>query len=137
MSPQPVAREALDALGIDEVCDRIVDGDTLTAIAASAEVSIGSLVSWIAADSERSVRAREARALAARVYDERAEAEIVGSKDAFGLSKAKELAYHLRWRASKIAPKEYGDKVTQEHVGANGGAVEVIRRVVIDPKEAI
>lgn len=30
-----------------------------------------------------------------------------------------------QWRASKLAPKKYGDKITQEHVGKDGGAIEV------------
>ena len=27
------------------------------------------------------------------------------------LAKARELAHHYRWRAAKIAPREYGDRV--------------------------
>jgi hypothetical protein len=30
-----------------------------------------------------------------------------------------------KWQASKEDPKKYGDKITQEVVGANGGAVQV------------
>ena len=30
-----------------------------------------------------------------------------------------------KWLASKMAPKKYGDKVTQEHTGADGGAIQV------------
>lgn len=30
-----------------------------------------------------------------------------------------------KWLASKMAPKKYGDKITNEHTGANGGAIEV------------
>ena len=34
-----------------------------------------------------------------------------------------------KWLASKMAPKKYGDKVTQEHTGANGGAIQVASTV--------
>ena len=42
-----------------------------------------------------------------------------------------------RWYLSKLAPKRYGDKITQEHTGADGGPVQVqrIERVVVDPSE--
>lgn len=30
-----------------------------------------------------------------------------------------------KWYASKLAPKKYGDKLTNEHTGANGSAIEV------------
>ena len=30
-----------------------------------------------------------------------------------------------KWLASKMAPKKYGDKLVQEHTGANGGAIQV------------
>ncbi|GFE96563.1 hypothetical protein [Gluconobacter sp. Gdi] len=44
----------------------------------------------------------------------------------------------LKWVMSKRAPKVYGDKITQEHTGADGGPLEFteIRRVVVDvPKK--
>ncbi len=31
----------------------------------------------------------------------------------------------LKWQLSKMLPKMYGDKVTQEHVGANGGPIAI------------
>lgn len=101
----------LDDKGIESVCDDIADGKSLTAIAAASSVSIGTLLNWIEADPERSARAREARALVARQWDEKAEQVLEAAPDAFGLAKARELASHYRWRASKIGAREYGDKV--------------------------
>ena len=34
-----------------------------------------------------------------------------------------------KWLLSKMVPKKYGDKVTQEHTGANGGAIQVASTV--------
>lgn len=107
----PVAREALDAFGIDAVCERIGEGESLTAIAEQVGVSIGSLLTWLKADAERSARAREARKATAQTWDEKAEAELRAATDAFELARARELASHFRWRAKAIAPLEYGDKV--------------------------
>ena len=111
------ARSKLDSLGTEKVCARIGDGDTLTQIAKDSGVSIGTLLAWLEIDPERSARAREARAATARYWDEKASEGVAQSADPFELAKAKELAHHYRWRASKIAPKEYGDKLNLNHGG--------------------
>lgn len=110
--------EKLDAYGLDQVCESIVTGGTLTYVAADAGVSLTSLLTWIEVNPERSARVREARATTGRLWDEKAETEIREATDEFGLKKAKELAHHYRWRASKIACKEYGDKI--QHADADG-----------------
>jgi hypothetical protein len=103
---------ALDGLGIDGLCRRLKVGETLTAIAADIGLkSTATLLDWISSDPDRSARAREARVAASVMYDEQAQKAILDAADSFELAKAKELAHHLRWRASKIDPRNYGDKV--------------------------
>jgi hypothetical protein len=68
---------------------------------------------------------REARAKSAKVWDEKAEQVVRDAPDKFELEKARELAHHYRWRAKAIAPRDYGDKVTQEHTGAGGGPIAI------------
>ena len=128
-------KSKIEAIGIDGVCARILDGMSMTAIAEEVGTSSGGLVQWIAADPERSARAREARAEAAKLWDEKATQTIEEARDPFELAKAKELAHHYRWRASKIAPKDYGDKITAEHTGKDGAPIqyEAIKRVIVDP----
>jgi hypothetical protein len=31
----------------------------------------------------------------------------------------------IKWEAARVLHKEYGDKITAEHTGANGGAIEI------------
>jgi transcriptional regulator with XRE-family HTH domain len=112
------------AKGISAICARVADGATLTAIAKEIGVSFGTLSAWLEANPERSARAREARTLAARLWDEKAEESLTKAKSKFALSRAKELAHHYRWRAAKVAPRDYGDKLTQELTGADGGPIE-------------
>ena len=126
---QPTIAERIEAFGIEAVCERLSNGVTMTAIAEEIGVTVGKLSQWIASDEEHSARAREARIHAARIWDEKALSVIEQALDPFELQRAKELAHHYRWRASKTAPKEYGDKVTQEHTGANGGAIQVASTV--------
>lgn len=111
------AMDRLDAVGVDAVCEEIANGQTMTAIAERVQVSIGSLIAWISADSERSARTREARVSAARFWDEKAETRLDEAVTSHDLAKAKELAFHYRWRASKIAPREYGDRLDLNHSG--------------------
>jgi hypothetical protein len=96
---------------INVLCSRIVDGETLTAIARSLGTGVSTLADWIAADPARSARAREARTAAAASYEEQALEAIRAAADPFELAKAKEEAHHLRWKASKANPRAYGDKL--------------------------
>lgn len=115
----------------DEVILLIEDGVLLAEIAAKAGKSRSSLTRWIQADEQRSARAHASRSASASYWDERAQVEISLAQEPFELAKAKELAHHYRWRASKIAPRDYGDKVQQEISGPNGGAIQTEARVDI------
>ena len=122
---QPVARARCDEIGIDSVCDMIVSGVTMTQISDDLGVSLNRLLTWIEDDPARSARAREARVRSARFWDEKAARVIEAAPDKFELERARELAHHYRWRAKAIAPRDYGDKVTQEHTGAGGGPIAI------------
>lgn len=112
MSRAAEARARLDKVGIDEIVEMIaVEGASLRGIATEVGVSAGSLLTWIEADPERSARVRDARAQLAKLWDEKAEDVLQQADDEFKLKKARELASHYRWRASKTAPREYGDRV--------------------------
>lgn len=104
---------------LDDVCERIAAGETYTAIAAEYGKTQGALSLWLAAEANRSARAREAAGLAARFWDEEAEAGIRAATDVLTLGKARELAQHLRWRASKLSTA-YADRSKVEVGGALG-----------------
>lgn len=114
--PTTRARRAWD---LDDVCERIAAGDTYTAIAADYGKTHGALSLWLAAETNRSARAREAASMAGRFWDEAAEAGIRAATDVLSLAKARELAQHLRWRASKLSPA-YADRSKVEVGGAVG-----------------
>ncbi len=107
---------SLDDIGIEKILTRIRNGKTLTKIAKELDVSVSWLSEWLS-NPERSARAIEARTQSAFVWDDKAEDKLEEAADPFELSRAKELAHHYRWRASKIAPKQYGEKVEQTHTG--------------------
>ncbi len=121
----PTIAERIAAFGQETIIDRLADGVSLSAIAQEIGVSAGKLCDWIASNPECSARAREARVHAARLWDEKAVTVIEDATDPFELARAKELAHHYRWRASKTAPREYGDKIEAVHTGPGGGAIQV------------
>lgn len=96
---------------LETLCAMIVDGKTLTEIAHTFDSGVSTLANWIASDPVRSAQAREARKAAASSYDDQALQVIRRAGDPFELAKAREEASHLRWRASKANPKEYGEKL--------------------------
>lgn len=121
--PPAVGQQKLDAYGLDQICADLSEGQTLTAICQRVGVDIATLFVWIERDPQKLARTREARTRSAKLWDERAEMVIAMAQDPFELAKARELAHHYRWRAKAIAPRDYGEKVTQEHTGKDGGPI--------------
>lgn len=116
----------LDMYGVEWVREQVLELRTLSQIAQDADVALSTLIGWIASDAERSARIRDARRLAAEAWVEKAEQVVADAKNNFELQKARELAHHYRWRASKISP-QYNDKVVQEHTGPGGGPVSITK----------
>lgn len=121
--PPADAPAILDSVGVEFVCDELMNGKTFTTLAKQFNVSRSALLRWIDASEDRSARVRETRIKAAAVWDEMAEEEIRLAGDPFELTRARELAHHFRWRAAKIAPKDYGDKKDDE---ANTNDVNIV-----------
>ena len=125
------AQELLTAFGLPAICDEIANGGTMTDLAQKVGVTFGSLNAWIAADPDRVEQVRGARQAAARLWDEAAAAGISSATEPFELAKARELAFHYRWRASKIAPAEYGDRTQKQLLDAKGNPTDPVRPPVI------
>ncbi|HCE6991259.1 TPA: hypothetical protein NOV39_001187 [Pseudomonas aeruginosa] len=94
---------------------------------------------------ESSTRAREAQA--DTLAEEILQIADDGSNDTYTddegrthvdydhISRSKLRVDARKWLASKMAPKKYGDRITNEHTGANGGAIEVKSTVTfVQPK---
>lgn len=48
-----------------------------------------------------------------------------GSTDSGAVAKQRLQVDTRKWLLSKLAPKKYGDKLLSEHVGANGGPIQL------------
>ena len=117
MGTPPVAIDKLDAYGINAICHDIVSGKSMTEMCRELCIGYGSMSTWISAQPDRSARVVEARRESAKLWDEVALAQIMSAETQMDMTRAKEAAFHLRWRSSKIDPKGYGDRVQTEVTG--------------------
>lgn len=134
--PPGAAEARIDKLGVDALCDRLVSGETLTAISKSIGVTKGSMRRWVSLDAERQARVNEARVASAEAFDELAEEEIRSARNPLALAKARELAHHYRWRSSKIDPRRYGEKLQVDQnttiVNLSDEEIERRRQKIVD-----
>lgn len=104
------------------ICQRIAEGESLRKICEPEEMPAPSTVCrWVVVDrvfAEQYARARDAQA-------EHYADEIVRIADeAEDPAKGRLQVDARKWVASKLLPKKYGDKLTNEHTGEGGGPVQ-------------
>jgi hypothetical protein len=120
------SNQKLNEKSIDKIEEMILAGITITTIAKSLDVQVSTLLEYLKNDPARSARADSARRESAKVVVDNAEDLLHNATDKFTLYKSNLLAHHMRWKASKIAPREFGDKVEVENSGSIGLVVEVV-----------
>ena len=122
-----------------EICERIAKGESMVSICASEGMPVQSVVySWLTVDSdfaERYARAREQQAEhyldeIIAISDDVTLDEIIDGEgnprtNHEAIQRSRLKVDTRKWAMSKLAPKKYGDKIQQEIVGANGGAIQV------------
>lgn len=96
----------------EEIVELIIDGKTFRQIAQNYGVALSTLHDFISKD-EHSARARMALDFSSNEYAEKAEQVLLQAKGGSmaEMQRARELAQHYRWLASKRSPKRYGDKI--------------------------
>lgn len=58
----------------------------------------------------------------------------IAKDEAIDVQRARLMVDCIKWEAARVLPKEFGDKIQQEHTGANGGAISYALEVIgIDP----
>jgi hypothetical protein len=124
----------------DAICLRLSAGESLRSICSDEGMPTKTTVfKWLAdfpAFANQYARAREEQAdFYAEQIVEIADEDCVTLKsgdgddvevafDATAVARNRLRVDARKWYASKVAPKKYGDKITQEHVGADGGPIE-------------
>lgn len=109
MPQPPTAQAALDRLGLEAVCDRIIEGQSVNAICRAIEISASAFWRWVAADAERSARVKSARIASAATFAEQA-GEVLEDKS-IPIDRGREIASHKRWEAKMRNPRDFGEKL--------------------------
>jgi hypothetical protein len=114
------AQDKLTALGVEAVCARIADCESLQSIADSIPCAKGRLIVWLAQYPDQYARAREAQA--DKFAEEILQIADDGSNDTYEtengtatnhdvIARSKLRVDARKWLASKMAPKKYGEKL--------------------------
>ncbi len=151
-SPVPRGRPSTFSQAIaHEICERLADGESLRSICQDDHMpGRRTVLDWLDDDANAHFRAKYARAreaqadLLAEEIVQIADTPQMGTKSVSKASGVEisegDMIEHRRlqvlarqWYAAKLAPKKYGDKITQELTGPGGGPVEftgITRRIV-------
>jgi len=106
----------LNGVGIEPILDEVRKGHNLVEIAEILDVSIGVMLRWI--DFEGHIQALdEAFKFSAEGHLATAAKAIKQASNDFELKKAKELANHGRFMASKMDRHKYGAEVQKQQTG--------------------
>lgn len=111
----------------DEICERLANGTSLTKICSDEHIPCRSTV--LAWQDERPDF--HARCMRARVHQGQAVADEIGDIERMLLAGeitaevARTLISSKQWRSSKLDPKGYGDRISQEVSGPGGEALTV------------
>lgn len=138
-----------------DICALIIEGYTLRQIEAKEGFpSKTTICRWLASNTEfrdQYARAREhqAECMADDILDisddgsndwverENSDGTTYEAINHEHISRSKLRVDSRKWLMSKFAPKKYGDKVTNEHTGADGGPIQnsvtVIERRIVKP----
>lgn len=145
-------RERIEFMGIDAICDRMVDGESLVSIAKWLEVGYTTLRKWILADPERErmyIEAKQDRAdtYAELIYEIASEDPGLnkdGNTDTGAVQDKRVRIDALKWIAAKMKPHVYGERLelaevpkelTPEQAIARVGVL--LQRAAVDPAKLI
>lgn len=112
----------------DTICEQLSEGKSLRSICLSNDMpNKATVFRWLNKHEEFSDQYARAREEQAEVYaDEITSIADECEDDAVKVAKARLQIDARKWTASKLKPKKYGDKVTNEHSGIDGKPMEVM-----------
>jgi hypothetical protein len=127
----------------DLICSKIADGYTLRQIAKIIDCEASAITCWVRQDDEFATQYARAREIQAELFgDELIEIADDGSNDWMEregvvvadhehIQRSKLRCDNRKWLMSKMLPKKYGDRVVNEHTGADGGPIKIESKVEV------
>lgn len=121
--------QRLEAIGIETICEYVANGDSLRSWAIGNGFALSTVRDWIDTDEDRSAhyaRARDDRADA--VFDSLDDVsdQAVTAETAVEVAGLRLKSDNIKWKLARMNAKKYGDKLTQEITGKDGGPQEHI-----------
>lgn len=126
----------------DAICARLAEGESLRSICRDAGMpSPSTVLRWLQDEDKKAFAEHYARSremgyllLADEILeisdDSAGDVQIDESgnerTNAERVARSRLRVDSRKWLLSKMLPKVYGDKVTQEHTGPNGGPVQIV-----------
>lgn len=93
---------------VDDVCERVAEGQTIREIAAAYGVTAGTVMKWVTATESHTLQYARAREAASDLF----EADIIHrAKNIEDAAAARVEIDALKWVAARRSPKKYGDRV--------------------------
>jgi hypothetical protein len=143
-----------------KICERVASGESLRKVCATPGYPhMSNVLRWLADDKKAAFRDQYARAREAQadamaedlleLHEKAWVPVLIGGKpvmvkgeplmtvDKASVAAVRLEAENKKWLMGKLKPKKYGDKVTQEHTGADGGPIkaETVTRIELVPLE--
>lgn len=106
----------------DTICERMANGETLRAVCRDIRLAPSTVIEWTMNNKEFSEHYAQARQKQADAYADMILDEAFNSHDA-QIGRLRVDA--LKWVASKLAPKRYGEKVEVEQTGTTEVVVHI------------
>lgn len=123
--PKPFNQEAAD-----EICARLAKGESLRKICGAERDDFlpgqNTVFKWLEENEAFAKQYARARELQADSKFEEAW-EIAQRATVESVQVARLQVDTIKWQTAKLAPKKYGEKVTQEHTGPDGAPLPEIR----------
>jgi hypothetical protein len=117
----------------DAICERIADGESVRVICSEPGMpNRATVLRWLSEHPEFAAKHAHAREAQADVMDEIIlDCAMACTPESAPADRVRIGA--LQWRAARLAPKKYGDKLDMNL----SGAVEIteLRRTIVDPKK--
>lgn len=110
----------------DDICALIADGESLRSVCKRKGMpNTTKVMRWLRENPdfrEQYAKAMESRADA--VFEELFDIADDVAEESAAISKAKLRIDTRKWALSRMSPKKYGDKITTELTGKDGGAIQ-------------
>lgn len=115
----------------DAICDRLINGESLRKICADDDMPDRStVIRWMGIDPDFATKCARARTMQADLMDDLILDTAAACTAATAAADRVKIGAY-QWRASRLAPKKYGDKLALVGGGADDTPIQTATEVVV------